>query len=363
MTAPSPEARDVEDRTGDAVFDAYTESLAADGTPLLGHLVLYSIFDGKVTRDDLVDWFRELGLDEDLLPPPLRNVDAFERVTGRDGVRVTYPLDNPAATGPASRHGRRRRGRNETFQAATLMVRPVRRDGGVIIRHVVREVRDEELTSLKYDTQIAVCTFHRDNSAGSADGAGALEVTPNNKAIAHLPPAEQQTVREMLADLESAYRHRCTYLTSDKLRSVVRRYVECLSAIRVRPTGGVYFVHRQHDQTLGALRELVHRFGQGSHLARVPLPDQEEMREMIINAFTMKTKDDLSDLARDIAAAQRKGEPEDVTRLYARFTALQQATDEHSAMLSTSLDDTRAALQLVQVQLGSLLASAPGEDE
>jgi hypothetical protein len=32
------------------------------------------------------------------------------------------------------------------------MIRPVRRDSGQIVRHVVREVRDEENTSLSYDT-------------------------------------------------------------------------------------------------------------------------------------------------------------------------------------------------------------------
>ncbi|MET9933258.1 DUF6744 family protein, partial [Streptomyces sp. NPDC006324] len=232
----------------------------SDESLLLGHLVLYSVFDGQVTRDDLVRWFRELKLDEDLVPPPLRNVDAFERVTGPEGVRVTYPLHDPASTGPASRSGRRRR--KELEASATLMVRPVRRDGGHIVRHVVREVRDEERANLTYDTRIGVATFHRDNSEGSAEGAGTLTVEPNHTAIAKLPEAEQTTVHRMLQALQDNYRHRCTYLTSDKLRSVVRKYVEHLGAIRVRPTGGVYFVHRQHTQTLRALRELVGRFEQ-----------------------------------------------------------------------------------------------------
>jgi hypothetical protein len=47
---------------------------------------------------------------------------------------------------------------------------------------------------------------------------------------------------------------------------VLRTYIEDLNAIRVRPTGGVYFVHRRHAGTLAALRELVRRFG-----ARQPL--------------------------------------------------------------------------------------------
>ncbi|WP_432138644.1 DUF6744 family protein [Streptomyces sp. bgisy154] len=362
MSVPQPETpQDTQLRTGDAVFDSYAESMDAEGTPLLGHLVLYSIFDGQVTRDGLEGWFRELDLDEALLPPPLRQVDAFERVTGPDGVRVSYPLSDPTATGPASQYGRRR-GRNQLVSAATLMVRPVRRDGEQMVRHVVREVRDEEATSLEYDTRLATCIFHRDNSGNGPEGAGTLEIQPNNAAIARLPEAEQTTVRLMLTDIEDTFRRRCTYLTSDKLRSVIRRYVENLGAIKVRPTGGVYFVNRQHAETLGALRSLVSRFGRGSHLVRVPLPDQEEMREMIITAFTTKAKDELAQLAQDIAAAQRNGKHEDAAKLYQRFQDLKQMTDEHSDLLSTSLDDTRAALDLVKLQLGGLLATAGDEE-
>jgi hypothetical protein len=302
--------------TGDQAFDAYTTALTGGDAPILGHLVLYSIFDGEVTREDMQRWFAELGLDDDFLPPPLRPVDAFERVTGPDGVRLAYPVDEPdavtlagavggtAASLASSSPGRRGRRRQDGVigRTATLMVRPVRRDGGKIVRHVVREVRDEENTQLSYDTRIGVCTFHRDNDA-AIDGAGTLEVEADHVAIATLPPAEQATVATMLQAVRDSYQHRCRYLTGDRLRGVVRRYVEYLNAIKVRATGGVYFVHRQHADTLAALRELVSRFGSGSHLVRVPLPDQEEMREMVISALTSKAKEDLDKLARDIATA------------------------------------------------------------
>jgi len=237
------------------------------------------------------------------LPPPIRSIDAFEKVTGPAGIRVTYPLD--AEPGQARRRQRRQDGQG---RVATLMIRHVRRDSHQIVRHVVREVRDETATRLSYDTCLAECVFRRDSQPTTAHGAGALHLTRDHAAIGALPPGEQERVRAMLADLQTAYRRQCTYLGSDRLRSVLRTYIEDLNAIRVRPTGGVYFVHRQHADTLAALRELVHRFGACSHLARVPLPDQEEMREMVITAFTTKSREDLDRLARDIAAAQRDGD-------------------------------------------------------
>jgi len=90
----------------------------------------------------------------------------------------------------------------------------------------------------------------------------------------------------MLAEIRAAYRRNCAYLTADRLRAVIRGYIEGLNAIRVRPAGGVYFVHRTHAGTRAAQRELDGRFGAGSRLSRVPIADEDEMREMVIGAFT-----------------------------------------------------------------------------
>ncbi|HLL64505.1 MAG TPA: hypothetical protein VK453_02030 [Micromonosporaceae bacterium] len=40
---------------------------------LVGHLVLYSVFDRHVTRDDLERWFAELQLDPQFVPAKLRS--------------------------------------------------------------------------------------------------------------------------------------------------------------------------------------------------------------------------------------------------------------------------------------------------
>jgi hypothetical protein len=335
-------------------LDTYTASIDDSDSPLLGHLVLYSIFDGRVTPDELERWFIELGLDQAFLPGPIRPVGAFEKVTGPTGVRLTYPLDHAPAI------GRRRRLSDGTSREATLMVRHVRRDAGQIVRHLVREVRDEQASRLSYDPRLAEIVFRRDGAASATPGGGTLQVTPDHAAIWVLPEDERLKVGAVLDQIHDSYRQHCTFLTGDRLRVIVRTYVEGLKAIRVRPTGAVYFVHRAHAGSLTQLRELVSRMGAGSHLVRVPLPDQEEMRQMVINAFTTKAKDDLNRLARDIADAQADGHPTatDAQALYRRFRELQAATADHSQMLSTSLDDTTSALQLVNIQLAGLLAGA-----
>jgi hypothetical protein len=330
----------------------YLEAMEADNAPLLGHLVLYSVFGSRVTPDDMQRWFQELGLDQAFAPPRIRPVDAFEKVTGPAGIKMTYSL--------GSEPDRRRRRQDGQSRTATLMIRPVRRDAHQIVRHLVREVRDEAATRLSYDVRLAECVFLRDSNPAAENGAGSLQVTPDLAAIGNLPTAEQEHVRAFLADLQGAYEQHCAYLTADRLRTVIRTYVESLNAIRVRSTGGVYFVHRRHADTLTALRELARRFGKGSHLARVPLPDQEEMREMVIAAFTTRAREDLDKLGRDIAAAQQDGSTGQaaILALHKRFASLQAAAAEHAQLLGTSLDDTDAALRLVNVQLASLLAQA-----
>jgi hypothetical protein len=86
------------------------------------------------------------------------------------------------------------------------------------------------------------------------------------------------------------------------------------------------------------------------------------MRDMIIAAFTTQARDDLDQLNADIAAARAAGVTEqEVQALYRRFTDVQDATAKHAALLSTTLDDTDSALQLVNMQLAGLLA-AGGQD-
>lgn len=337
--------------------DALSRALNVSDAPLLGHLVLYSVYDGKVTPALLATWFDELGLDAGFLPGELRAVDAFEKITGPSGVKATYALDDPEAD------YREIQRRNMLSNKATLMIRHVRADGGKIVKHVVREVRNEEQTSLSYDPLMAELTFQRDNDKGAADGAGALEIRPYNDAIKNLPEAEQARVRKVLEEIKYWFDYRRTFLDSNKLRGVVRKYLEHLKAIMVRPGGGVYFVHAQHAETVAALHELVSRFGgtgtRKSSLTRIPLLDQEEMRSMVIEAFTSKASDELEKLAADIAAAQREGTKPHVTdKLFERFKELQASTAEHSNLLSTSLDDTTSALELVHTQLTSLLMTA-----
>lgn len=338
-------------------LESYSQQVA-DGGAVLGFIVMYSVCVGEVTPEQADAWFRELGLDRSLLPPQLRPIDAFEKVTGPSGVRVSYSLADPTAVRQPGEYRRRKAG--EHGQVATLMVRPVRSDNTQLVRHVVREVRDEGQKALAYDSHIAEVIFHRE---GGSPGGGRLQVVADNTAIAALPDPEQTRIRETLGHLGDMYRWHCTYLGPDRLRAVVRRYVELMGAVKLRSSGGVYFVRAEHTTTLRALTQFVGRVGEGSHFVEIPLPDQDATREMVVQAFTSKARDEANKLALDIAAARRKGDPAAAGELHRRFTALKNSAGQYRALLSNSLDEAGAALDLVQVQLASLLATSASTDD
>src|SRR5260370_7660266 len=103
------------------------------------------------------------------------------------------------------------------------MIRHVSRGKDRIVRHLVREVRDEEQVRLSYDARLAVITFVRDGGENAAAGAGALKIEPDRESIAALPGPEQQHVTEVLATVCQAFRPGRLFPTPAQLRSVVRR--------------------------------------------------------------------------------------------------------------------------------------------
>lgn len=116
-------------------------------------------------------------------------------------------------------------------------------------------------------------------------------------------------MREVLAAIELRYQHRCVYMTSDGLQKITRQHVEHLSAIRIRPTGAC-------TSFTASTRQTWEHCGIWS-----AVPDQDEMREMVIKVFTTSATDELDRLAEDIAAAQRARRFDEAAKLYERFTA------------------------------------------
>lgn len=335
--------------TRDGAFNSYLNGLTGENADaLLGHLVIYNIAGvDPVDPAELRTWFDELELSRLYLPGPPRQLDAFEKATST--AKTSYPVG-----------GVRKRDHSKSGQTVTLMMRNVTRDETRIVRHLVRELADHDNEELSYEVCLAEAQFLLSTAPASPDGAGDMTLTPNEDEIERLPAAEYLTITELLEQVADDYANRSRYIGADRLRKMLRDYIETeLHAVRIH--AGVYFVHHRHSATLAALRTLAARFA--GELTRVPLPDATEMRTMVDGAFEAKAQADLKSLARDIARAQADPKAYQVRKLHQRYLAVQKAARDHQATLDTHLAETEATLDLVQAQMASLLIAAGSTEQ
>jgi hypothetical protein len=332
--------------TRDTAFNGYLRG--QDSEALLGHLVIYNIANvDPVQEAELRDWFTELGLNTRHLPGPPRQMDAFEKATS--SAKTSYPMG-----------GTRKRDHGKHGQTVTLMMRNVVRDEIRIVRHLVRELADHDNEELSYEVCLAEAQFVRSNDPALPDGAGDMTLTPDEDEIGRLQTDERAVITGLLGQIGTDYENRSQYVSADRLRKMLRDYIEDdLRAVRIH--AGVYFVHRRHAKALAALRTLAGRFA--GELTRIPLPDAAEMRSMVDGAFESKAQADLESLARDIARAQADPKAYQVRKLHLRYLAVQNAAQEYQTTLDTHLTATEATLELVQAQMASLLIAAAGTAE
>jgi hypothetical protein len=328
--------------TRDTAFNGYLRGMGGEGADaLLGHLVIYNIANvDPVGEAELRTWFEELELNTRYLPGPPRQLDAFERATS--AAKSSYPMGGGARKRDHGKHG----------QTVTLMMRNVTRDETRIVRHLVRELADHDNEELSYEVCLAEAQFVRSHDPALPDGAGDMTLTPDEDEIGRLQADERGTITGLLGQIETDYENRSRYVSADRLRKMLRDYIEDeLTAVRIH--AGVYFVHRRYAPTLAALRTLAGRFS--GELTRIPLPDAAEMRTMVDGAFEAKAQADLESLARDIARAQSDPKAYQVRKLHQRYLAVQTAAQEYQTTLDTHLAATEATLDLVQAQMASLL--------
>jgi hypothetical protein len=355
----APEAEQLEIPDPREQFADYLEQSVEQEAANLGYLVVFSVIDkyvADVTVDQLTRLFRTHGLDETFLPAAIRPADVFERTTRR--WKTTYILDENGA--PTDKPRGQKRRPNELRREVTLTIRPVFHNDDVIERHLVRELRDEATRNLEYESHLARFVFHIDTTAPPGSGAGRLVVRKAGGEIGKLGEAEQAKVLDTIEATREKYRRSCHYLSPERLRTMLRSYVGGIEhSVRILPTAGVYFVYRSHGPTLAKLRDVANHFGPGSTLRYVPLLPKGDTngRELVSEAVAAQAAVRLAKLSGELVAVSKMTDPDPqvVLDLRKRFTELSAEAEAHARLLSTSLDDTEAALKLVRKQFSRLL--------
>lgn len=301
----------------------YKERLAGmPATRFIGSILWYSVAgtvergtDGKrqtvpvrVHQDDLAAWFEELGLDKDYLPPRIKKIDAFRNATSQ--VKREYPC-----------------GEAGSGQYATLRIEEVKSDAEQVIRHVVKDVRDERRVELSR-THLATVKFIRGGRSSIGKRASGDHV--KTQILSRTRGEDHEQVQALIEDMTKRYDDLGVFLHSPALRGVVRNLLLSVNAVAMKTSGGVYFVHKSRWEDLDKLQGLMRRIGQGCIMEQFPLVDQADSRRMLTEAFEAEVEDEVRLLLKDIAEANSK-EGKVAARRYAEISANYRELEGRSA--------------------------------
>lgn len=310
-------------------FADYQAHLAGmDESSFIGVMLYYEFRQPRVTHDDLVQFFTDLGLVEDFLPPEIKPVDAYRRATGADA-KMHYDLSPD--------------------EHVELFVKEVDSDKDAVRRHIVRVVRDTKGKRLEYDT-VGEANYYRASRTAQRQGTGG-ESVKFNVIARKLSGEEEQKVRDFIKEMQGDYTFFRMYYYTQAVRDMVRKYVESLNAIKVRGSGSVYFVHRSRWDTINRLVELVNeRIGSGCRIHTVPLIDTQYQRDMLSEAYQDEVETSVDRLLGRIAKVNQKyGGSVPVSKYSGLSQEWQDLTDrsrEYSDIFSTRQDRAASALEL-----------------
>lgn len=317
-----------EPHTEPSSFRAYIDEVGAlPADVLLGRIVLFTIADAAVKRDDVKQWFHDLQLDPSLVPAPNKTTDAFKKATS--SINEQYPMA---------------RGRE-----GSLMARDVTSTGDYLRRQITREIRDPKRKVLDYD-EVITCTFYRPTSGDQSSATLRTVINPE-----HLEPGESELVGHVANLINARYHHFYAHLDSQKVRACVREYVKKLGAIEIK--GGVYFVHASRDDELQRLAKFVGLCGDGCYMQTIPIVDLESEREFLTRVFEREAAESLqsiTDEARALIAAGGSVTGAAFAKIMARYDQVMNHAQEHMFNLQITQDITAAHAEVAVATLQQL---------
>ena len=323
-------------------FEADKVDLAAlagtepnDRSELLGHLFWFTISGLAMTRQQLEACLDAAGISPAMLPGPIRDCDAFRRAT------TAVERKRVEADG------------KDLFW--NLLVREVRSNSHEVVRHLVVETVDARNVRLGY-ADLRSLRLNRpghgieqaDLDCAAAPGAWALADRATAEAL-HL------------------YQECLTHYNDRHIREALAAILGPGEPVCVRPSGGVYFIPRRHQELLLRARALVRSLdpysiaGGRSRLYHVPVVDGSDQREMVEISLEEQVQAELRRLTTEMADLLKAGKairPATADGYIQRIRALGKQTATYRELLQTDLVELEAAVDLVREQGMVLLARA-----
>lgn len=307
---------------------------------LLGRLVMFTITDESVRAEDMKDWFDDLSLDQKMLPPQIKPIDAFRKATAETTDRYVHPEGGTCA----------------------VMCRDVATKDSQVHRQITREFKDAPQTELRYVRAID-CVFYK-ASVVRDPATGKRLLNPGGERIRitiakDIDMSERPFIEAIAKGIAERYNRYWQFLDGNRLRGTVRDYLKTLDAVEIK--GGVYFVPSEHSQELRALQQLVSRFGGGCVMHTIPLVDVASGRDMVTFHYEQEAVRNLDSLRREMQQYRDTGvkmTPGLLGRLQSRLNDQLAKSKAYESRFNLSAAATTA---LVEAASGLLVDLAAGD--
>ncbi|ABS83607.1 hypothetical protein 0305phi8-36p046 [Bacillus phage 0305phi8-36] len=278
---------------------------------LLGFLEFHTISDLRIHKDDLGQIFARNSLDPKFMPQEIKAHDAYRRATAKATSTVTIDFGGKPSE-------------------ARLMVREVKSDGNMVIRHLVRELVDKKNEQLGYAT---VGKFILQKKTGTMD------ISWDSSFLTEYP------YDVLLSDTQALYNEWMQFHTKDTVNNLVRRVVNDMNHVSIMPNGRATFIPRNQRNTLENLRGVIddledyHTGTSKSIMEVIPMIDTSDQRDMVQRQVESQMSEEANQLLADFADLLGKGTAsvKTVQRYAKRVVDLQDRASEYEDILDKKL--------------------------
>jgi len=300
------------------------EKIVGTKAEFIGQLLWYTLTDCRITREELSREFDNYGIDKKYLPRPINNRDAFRRSTGAAEVK-RYPLQ-------------------EGKKYLNLLVREVKVDNDEIVRQVVREVVDAKNKRLSYKPIVS------------------LRLTEDVFA-ADVHESLSEFEQKCIDKVTKQYGVNKNHYEGSHIRATVKAILSDCYPISVRPSGGVLFVPKQHEETIEGVKNIIRAMNHysvtsfDSRAWTVPVVDLNEQREMVEASLEDQVRKESDDLIKDMkkALGQDKVGSRAVQTFVNRAKGLRTLVEQYEEMLEFESAKAQSAIEIVMQQAMALM--------
>jgi hypothetical protein len=148
--------------------------------------------------------------------------------------------------------------------------------------------------------------------------------------------------------IKAKYEEYKDYLTAEDIRVILSDIMDTLRVVRLRPRGGVYYVHTQFEGVVNQLIEFVTQLPGENFFAAIPQLDLEVSKRAIYKAFIEGIKTKINDFDADLDGLERDHALHNRVK---QFKDLRTEIEFYRDALSFQVDDLTAGLNALEQKL------------